>query len=133
MSGFGIAAEFLPDVLGLASDDGVGQIDIILRTQRGVAAARDGRVALIPVVGQQIGLTTELHPHAADADEIGVRCQGNAFDVFVDDFNLPIARTQRRQGRQAERRVHRPRLRQDLVDRPPEAPETFGELRVDQQ
>ena len=126
-----VAAEFRPDVFRLAGDDGIGQAVIGFRAQRRRRPADDDIVAALPVIGEQFTLTWHLHAHAADADDVGRGGEGDRLDVLVDDFDLPVVRAQRRQGRQTKRRIDRAFARQDGVNRPFEAPETVRQLRID--
>ena len=90
-------------------------------------------VAALPVIGEQFALARDLHAHAADADDVGRRVERDLLDVLIDDFDMPVARTKCRDGRQPQRRIDGTLARQDRVDGPPEAPETVRQFRIDQQ
>src|SRR4029453_7625355 len=90
-------------------------------------------VAAAAIVGEQLLLTRELHAHATNPDDVGLRFQRDRLDVLVYDLDSPVRRAQRRQRGKAQRRVHGPLVRQNLSKRPLGAPEAFRKSRVDQQ
>ena len=106
-AGLEVLAELRPDVLGLARDHRVGALGVLLRAQRGVAAAGRHEQAATAVVGEQLALALELHAHAADPHQVDIRLQGNRLDILVDDGDLPVRRAQGRERGQSERRVDR--------------------------
>jgi hypothetical protein len=120
-------------VLGFAGDHAVGKLQVFLRAERGVAAARHDPKAGIAVVAQELLLPRRLHAHAADADHVGARLERQRLDVFVDDAHLPVRRAQRGERGEAERRIERALAGEHPLERPAEAPEALRLRRIDEQ
>ncbi|HET7261358.1 MAG TPA: hypothetical protein VFK60_05955 [Casimicrobiaceae bacterium] len=121
------------DVFGLVGNDAVGERLVALGAERREASTCDGPITLLAVVAQEFALATELHAHAAYADEVGGRSERDRLDVLVDNLDLPRIRAQCGERREAERWIDRALRRQDAVDRPFETPEALGVLWIDQQ
>jgi hypothetical protein len=84
-------------------------------------------------MGEQFALPGKLHTHAAHPDQIGCWVQRQWLHVLIDDGHFPVRRAQRGQRGEPERGVERALAGHDLIHGEAEAPEAFGETRVDQQ
>ena len=89
--------------------------------------------AIWDVKKQKLLLARRLDAHAADADQVGLRRERQRLNVLVDDADLPVRRTQRRERGEPQRRVERALAAKDAFERPAEAPEALRQRRIDEE
>jgi hypothetical protein len=128
-----IRAEPFPYVFGLSGDYRVGEGLEVLRAERGVASARHYVVTPVPVEPEKLLLPLELHPHAADAYDVGYGVKRYGLYVFVYYLDVPIGGAEGGQCGEPEGRVYRPYVPgHDVIDCPFEAPEALRKSRVNE-